>query len=82
MMFMLLWVTKNVLYDIKERTPKPKASANWTVISSQGPKAINEVYPPLTSFYGITCMPFSLNLEKNNDAIIFISTDALINFIC
>ena len=40
MMFMLLWVTKNVLYDIKERTPKPKASANWTVISSQGPKAI------------------------------------------
>ena len=37
---MLLWVTKNVLYDIKEMTPKPIASANWTVISSQGPKAI------------------------------------------
>ena len=31
-------------------------------------------YPPHTSFHGI--MPFSLNWEKNNDAI---STDALIS---
>lgn len=34
---MFLWVTKNILYD-------SKAVSNWTVISSQGPKAIQKIF--------------------------------------